>query len=188
MTSTPSRTVMSRTLACSLILAPPISTAPPDGAPPAASPNASPTTATTTEAPIETPIETPTETPERDSSVEAAADPPPPRLTSPPAPRLPSDPAPDRCRPHGRDVCRPMTIGGAVLLGLGIVGLGSGIGMAALPDRRIEGRSGDLRSFRPAGVLLVGAAIFVATTGAFLLAESMQRRRGARPHRARRGR
>lgn len=176
MTSTPPRTVLSRTLSCSLILAPPIAAEPPAGTPPDVAPPSAPL------------AEPPLEASEPEAPVEATPEPPPPRLTSPPAPRAPNDPAPDACRPHGRDVCRPMTIGGAVLLGLGVVGLGGGIGMAAIPDRTIEGQGGYLRSVRPVGVLLIGAAIFVATTGAFLVGESMQRQRGARPRRARRGR
>lgn len=81
-----------------------------------------------------------------------------------------------------------MTVGGAVLIALGVAGLGGGIGLAAISDRTIEGQGGYLRSYRPAGVLLVGAAILVVTTGAFLLGESVQRQRGERPRRSRRGR
>lgn len=188
MTSTPRRIALSRTLSCTLALAPPVDTMPSPTAPVEAA-EVGPSADTDSEpSPRAEPTPEPAEAPPT-AAPHPIAGPPPPRLPGPPAPPTAStDAARDRCRSNDRDVCRPMTVGGAVLIALGVAGLGGGIGLATISDRTIEGQGGYLRSYRPAGVLLVAAAVLVLTAGAFLVGESAQRQRGERPRRSRRGR
>ncbi|MBC7976279.1 MAG: hypothetical protein H7138_15005 [Myxococcales bacterium] len=121
------------------------------------------------------------------STVETVAEPPPPRLAR--ATRtaaVEGGTLPVGCRRGKYDLCRQRTISGAVLTAVGIAALGSGIGLMPLDDKAISDSPAFLRTYRPAGVVLIGAGILAVTMGAVLIADAVQRRKGTAARFARR--
>jgi hypothetical protein len=114
----------------------------------------------------------------------------------PPAPRLSAQDRSDTleptaltpaCRRGKRDLCKQRTVTGAVLMSLGLAALGGGIGLMTVDDKSIAAHPAYARTYRPAGLVLIGSAILAVTMGAFLVGDAVQRRRGTpRPRFARR--
>jgi len=91
----------------------------------------------------------------------------------------------DPCRRGRRNVCRELRIGGGVTLGLGLVGLGTGIGLVAIDDEPLDGSPGYRRAYRPAGAAVIPLAVVLVVTGALLLARAVRLERSRRGRRGR---
>lgn len=155
-----SRALASMVLACTLALTP-------SGAR-AAEPGDSPAPEPTTPA-------APTEAAKQDKPAI-----PPPRLVTP----RDVDAAPTlelrTCFVGGRDVCRTRTILGGVSLGLGIASAATGVALTLVKSKVVAGDPSFERAYLPAGLVLTAASVPLITMGGMLIADAVQRKRGAK--------
>lgn len=105
---------------------------------------------------------------------------PPPRLVTPP--NVDAAPAPElrTCFVRGRDVCRTRTILGGVSLGLGIASAATGVALTLVKSKVVADDPSFERAYLPAGLVLTAASVPLITMGGMLIADAVQRKRGAK--------